>query len=383
MKYKPPIVVVGYDRPGSMERILGSLKGLKNISGVKLIISIDNKAPDNHPVRDIAEAYQWPFGEKEVIYQPESLGLRKHILQCAGFSQEYGSVIILEDDLFVSPYMYEYAVQALEYYGDDAKIGGISLYNQPVQEIAQYPFFPINDDSDVHFMQFPSSLGQTWTRDQWAEFKSWYDTDPDLDIIALPNYIRNWPVTSWKKYFCAFLVLRDKYFVFPGISFTTNFNDPGSNLKRRVNHEGQTMLRLFGQPYRFRSFVDSQVKYDVYLELDTATVKQFNPALSSYDFELDLYGTKDMENVKTPLVITSRPARNAIRGFRRAMKPHDMNIIFDLEGDELILCKKEDVVADRNIHVRRVSNYKYNYTRNILGLKTHMYNYYLKFLKRR
>ena len=61
------------------------------------------------------------------------------MLQCGDISYEYGSVIVLEDDLFVSPFFYKYAVEAQEFYRDDNRIGGISLYNQPRQEAEDGP----------------------------------------------------------------------------------------------------------------------------------------------------------------------------------------------------------------------------------------------------
>ena len=119
VKYKPAIVVVAYNRPHSLTRILSSLLRMKNATEVELVISIDNGAPDNFGVRDIAESFEWTFGEKKVFYQEEKLGLRKHIIKCADLSQKYCSVIILEDDLYVSPYFYDYAVHALNFYGND------------------------------------------------------------------------------------------------------------------------------------------------------------------------------------------------------------------------------------------------------------------------
>ena len=199
----------------------------------------------NNDVRGIAESFQWPFGEKEVRYQSEHLGLRKHILKCGDLSREFGSVIILEDDLYVSPYFYDYAVQALSYYNGDRNIGGISLYNQKIEEVTRYPFVPIEDDSDVYFLQFPSSWGQAWTKEHWEEFRAWYDTDPDLTDIAMPEFIKwKWPASSWKKYFCAYLVEKNRYFVFPRGSFTTNFNDPGTHLARAENCYFQFILHL-------------------------------------------------------------------------------------------------------------------------------------------
>jgi len=213
--FNPAIVVVAYNRPCSLLRLLSSLKHIKIDGEAPLIISIDNDEPNNLEVKDIAEKYTWPYGSKKVKYQERHIGLREHVLQCGDYASEFGSVIILEDDLFVSPFFYEYAIHALEYYNGDNQIGGISLYNQPVQNIVEYPFKALYDNSDVYFMQFPSSLGQAWTNTHWKEFRDWYASEPDLNRINIPAKILGWPKSSWKKYFCAFLLEKNKFFVFP------------------------------------------------------------------------------------------------------------------------------------------------------------------------
>lgn len=373
-RFHPVIVVVAFNRPRSLERILNSLLQVRYAEGVELIISIDNQAPNNYPVRDIAQRYEWPFGEKEVIYRSEHLGLRNHILKCGDLSEKYGSVIILEDDLFVSPYMYNYAVKALEYYDSDNNIGGVSLYHQPINEMVLLPFAPINDDSDVHFIQFPSSWGQAWTKKHWKKFREWYDEMPDISTIIHKN-ILSWPETSWKKYFAAYLISHNKYFVFPRYSFTTNFNDPGTHLKTLSNFEGQVHLRLFDGPYRFKKLSESYCVYDSTLELLPEKLKYLSSGLEDYDFEMDLYGLKDPRSISKPYMITSKPSRNPMKGYKRALKPHEMNIIFDLRGDEFSLCRKNDVLLDENNYDRKLADYKYFYTRNIPGWKLQTFNY--------
>ena len=273
MKHSPVIVIAAFNRPISLERLLFSLKNAKNISNARLIISIDNKEPENHNIRDMAGAFEWPFGEKEVIYHPSRLGLRAHILKCGDLTRIYDSVILLEDDLFVSPYFYEYSLQALEYYESDDRIGGISLYNYPYVDMSELPFMPINDDSDVYFMQFPSSLGQIWTSKHWERFRNWYDNDPDIHQVPIHKKVLSWPETSWKKYFCAYLVAEDKYFVYPRLSLTTNFNDPGTHERFQNDHRGQAPLRFFGAPYRFKGISESYCIYDSHYELSPDTVK--------------------------------------------------------------------------------------------------------------
>ena len=140
INYNPIICVVAFDRPNSLQRLLNSLLKSKNISDTKLIISIDNKAPENYNIVEIAKSFSWPFGEMEIIYQEQRLGLKEHILKCGDLSKIYGSVIILEDDLYVSPFFYNYSCQALNYYDNDSNIAGISLYSQPYEEITELPF---------------------------------------------------------------------------------------------------------------------------------------------------------------------------------------------------------------------------------------------------
>ncbi|MBN2481863.1 MAG: glycosyltransferase, partial [Bacteroidales bacterium] len=264
MKYSPVIVVVAFNRPESVERLLFSLKNAQKISNARLIISIDNNAPENYRVKDIADAFHWPFGEKEVIYQKERLGLRQHVLQCGDYAMQYGSVIILEDDLFVSPYFYDYTLQALDYYDRDPHIGGISLYNQTSEDVNDIPFNPINDNSDVYFVKFPSSWGQAWTKKQWEAFRIWYEKNQDISRVPIHDNIINWSAASWKKYFTAYMETTGKYFVFPRVSFTTNFNDPGTHKRKKMNFDGQTQLRLTDVDYRFKILSESYCIYDSY-----------------------------------------------------------------------------------------------------------------------
>ena len=373
MRYKPAIVVVAYNRPRSLERILYSLSKTQKINDVKLIISIDNNEPENLNVKEIAEKYNWPFGKKEVIYRKSRMGLRKHILECGDLSQKYGSVIVLEDDLFVSPYFYDYAVQALEFYENDQHINGISLYRYPYEDMTDLPFIPISDDSDVYFMQFPSSLGQAWSSNHWNNFREWLSKEPVLESIRISPQALSWPETSWKKYFNAFLVDSDTYFVFPRFSLTTNFNDPGTHKEMLINHKGQVSLLLTDRQYKFIEFSASNTKYDAHFELASDTVKKFCPELGEYDFEMDLYGLKLPDLIDTPYVITSKPSKKKIMGFKRALKPHDLNVLMNLKGEELVLCKKEDLLPFKNKYKKTLTDYLYYYDNYLNGIKFSVY----------
>lgn len=340
--YNPIIIVVGFNRVHSLQRILKSLVKGFYPSNTRLVISIDNNG-QNQNVAVLANDFIWAYGEKEVIHHPEHLGLRKHIIKCGDMIYDHGSAIILEDDLVVSPYFYKYAVNALNYYSNHNEIGGISLYNLPYTEALKQPFIPLKDDSDVYFKQVPSSLGQAWTIDQWDAFKKWYSTDPDIKSLrGLPPRVRaNWPESSWKKYFYGFLVEKNKYFVFPQNSFTSNFNDLGENMKK-ITSFGQMRLEIVDSKYKFKTLDESFNVYDAYSEIIPDRLKILQPKLKDYDFEVDLYNKKEV--FEKEYILTSKFCKNKTMNFGRAMKPIEMNIINEIAGDVISLAKSEDVV---------------------------------------
>ena len=78
--HHPAIVVVTYNRPDSLKRLLGSLSKARYPDGVPLVISIDGGDSHEEEVVKIAGEFPWPHGKKEVICHEKNLGLRKHIL---------------------------------------------------------------------------------------------------------------------------------------------------------------------------------------------------------------------------------------------------------------------------------------------------------------
>ena len=281
--------------------------------------------------------------------------------------------------MYVSPYFYDYAIQALSFYDEDEKISGISLYGQPIEDIHDKPFAPLYDDSDVFFLQFPSSWGQAWTEKHWQFFREWLEVNPDISSLPIHKHILSWPESSWKKYFIAYMQATNKFFVFPRFSITTNFNDPGTHNVRLTDFNRQTQLQISECKYRFKNLFDSYCHYDSHFELFPETIKRFSNYLKTYEFEVDLYGTKDLSQFNKPYVITSRPVKSYLSGYARALKPHDMNVILELEGKELFLCRKEDVLPIKNKPLKELSDYKYFYSSIIIGKKAFLYEHLSKY----
>ncbi len=359
----PVIVVVAYNRLNSLKRLLGSLEKAHYPENTRLLISIDS-AYNNPDVVNCAREFEWISGEKEVITHSENMGLKKHIISCGDLTQKYGSVIILEDDLFVSPFFYDYAVQALEYYHEDEEISGIGLFNyRHIEKIKPEPFNPVVDNSDVYFIQYACSSGQLWSQRQWGAFRKWYDPSPVInDIAEMPKHVMYWPERSWKKYFIAYLISHKRFFVYPRVSLTSNFDDVGTN-RSLSTFEVQSILLLERKSFSFKTVRDSLAVYDAHFEILPEKLLIFNKNLQAYDFAVDLYGNKVPSRINKDFLITTKKCKSYVLSYSRSLRPHEMNLIMNVKGNDIFLCNKSELVKpDKKDRINSfVSNFNYHY----------------------
>ncbi len=336
----PVIIVIAFNREKSLQRLLQSLtKAHYPKENITLHISIDGS--NNLKVKALAEQFEWKFGEKVIDLKNENLGLYKHVLECGELTGKYGEIIVLEDDLVVAPGFYQYAVNAQKFYTDDDRIAGISLFTYPVEENNFYPFQPVIDDSDVHFIQVASSWGQSWNAQQWSGFKKWLIENPKGNEAILPEYILNWGNNSWKKHFINYMIDTDRYFVFPNTAYSTNFEEVGTHATQTGYF--QVPLNLgFSKP-RFKPLKESNSVYDVYFELTSNVAKRILPWISDYNFDVDLYGKKPIDIFEKEYVLTIRNGVKPVRSYGASMQPLIQNVIFENEGNDIVLIKKTNL----------------------------------------
>lgn len=329
-----PIVIVAYNRPKSLLRLLRSINNANYPSKeIDLIISID-KAENNEEVLEIANNFIWEYGKKLVKYNEINLGLRKHILKCGDISKKYGSVIILEDDLYVSSNFYNYSLQALKFSDDKNYVGGISLYNHMINVHNREFFIPIEDGYDNWFFQFASSWGQAWSKLQWENFKEWYSKNQELKSRKnIPTNVSSWSDKSWLKFYIAYLIKENKYFIYPKISLTTNFSDAGTHVGKDGTGFQVPLAHLKNKEYQFSNLKISNSVYDAFYENQTLHAYL---SLNKEEVCIDLYAykPKPMERYWLTTKILDYKVLNS---FGRSLKPIDMNIIENIKGEEIFL----------------------------------------------
>ena len=369
-----PIVVVAYNRIESLKRILGSLLQGEYPENAPLIISIDRG--DNQDVLSYAQSFSWPFGEKQVLYQQENLGLKRHILQCGGLTQSHDGIILLEDDLYVSPDFYRYALECLEFVKGKDQIAGVALYNHRLSQLTDKIFEPLDDGYDNWYFQYACSWGQMWTKEQWSLFSNWLERNADYDFGAspkIPGHIKEWGKNSWLKYYIAYTIETNRFFLYPRVARTTCFSDAGVNFAIKTGLF-QVPLAQGGRrdTLRLSEIPESRAVYDAWMEN-----LWLRKALDRENLCVDLYGAKECFEGKDYVLTASRiQGAELLQTYGREMRPQEWNVLAKVPGEELRLYRlgpdarkipptAQERGADVAYHIRGIT---YPYKKVILSL---------------
>ena len=351
------IVTIGYNRKISLKRLVDSLL-ISNIKqNVDLIMSIDKS--NVNEVVEYAETVEWKYGKKIIKTFPTNLGLKKHVLTCGNYLNEYNydAIIVLEDDVVVAPGFLNYACQAVEKYKDDTNIAGISLYTHTWNLNLRRPFVPIKREFDAYFLQYAQSWGQIWMKKQWNDFYNWYIEKKyeSIDKSQIPKNVLDWDEKSWLKYHIEYCIDRNKYFVYPYYSLTTNFDDAGTHVEKNSTRMQVPMDLSTNKQYILPDFYDCNIKYDAFFEnTDLYNVL----GISAKDLEIDLYGIKEVNTEKRYLLSTKQLNFKIIRSFGLQLKPQELNIYSNINGNDIFLydlSNKETNKFDKDLAIRTIN----------------------------
>lgn len=361
------IVVNAYNRPASLQRLLGSLLRADLPDGTDLLIDIDGGG--DPAVRRLAEALDWPGGEKIIRAHDKNLGLVEHFLHCGGLTRDLGDIVYLEDDLAVSRQFVHFSLQALAAYRDDDRIAGISLNRLAINGYTQHRYVPLPDEGDVFFAQIFWYQGQAFNPAMWERFEMWWENDrrpitpqDGLHPLFLPH-------PRWENDFfpetMLYLQYTGRFFAFPRESHTTQFGDPGTHFHRRTGVY-QVPLQHLRDRFRFKGLDASRAVYDSFLEI---LPDRLAGSLPGYSFDVDLNGTRPRGAFRAPLALTTRPVRRAEMGFGLQMRPPELNVIDQTPGAAIRLARVEDVRFDRLAELATAARLDRYHNPNRIGLR--------------
>ncbi len=173
MQNLAPIALFVYNRPEHTRRTLSYLQKNLLADESRLFIFSDaaKTEEDKAKVEQVRQLIKETTGFKsvKVTLRKENMGLANSII--GGVTQlvnEYGKVIVFEDDLLSSPYTLQYFNEALTKYVNEEKVMhiGAYMYNLANKSLHQTFFF---------------RAATSWGWATWA--RAWKDFEPDVDVL--------------------------------------------------------------------------------------------------------------------------------------------------------------------------------------------------------
>lgn len=242
-----PIVVFGFNRPDALKNTISSLLRNKEAKDSDLFVYVDGprigKEGEREKVEEVKEYVKSISGFKSLRYTfaEKNKGLADSII--GGVSDvinQYGKVIVLEDDLVLMPNFLNFMNQGLEFYENNQSVMSVCGYTCKVNAPKDYLH-------DAYFFTRSSSWGWGTWKDRWEKV-DWKLDDWDSvvanrnafvssqgsDVFKMLSDCKHGKNHSWAIRFCYAQFVLKRLSVFPVKSLVDNegFGGDGTNCKR-------------------------------------------------------------------------------------------------------------------------------------------------------
>jgi hypothetical protein len=182
-----PIALFAYRRPSHTKRVLDALARCPEFRESALHIYCDGPR-DPHTARAVEEvravAQAFDHSHKVIRCAEHNQGLANSIVSgVTELCESFGRVIVVEDDVLVSPAFLTYMNRALDAYSDNARVMTVNGY--------VYGRLPLNGDSRASFIPFTHPWGwATWHR-AWRRYDAsaahWHQLRTDRELAQRFN----------------------------------------------------------------------------------------------------------------------------------------------------------------------------------------------------
>ena len=242
-----PIVLFVYNRPMHVQQTVEALKQNRLSEQSELFIFSDAPRTEaqEEKVKEVRRYIHQITGFKSVkiVERKTNFGLARSVIEgVSKVIQDYGRVIVLEDDLQVSPYFLDFMNSALDTYENEDKVMHISGYMFPIGDL---------DLPETFFLRGASCWGwATWAK-AWKMFES--DTKNLLDAIRakklehefdmqgtvgytnMLEHQLNGDVDSWAVRWYASVFLNEGNCLHPAQSLVNNIGHDGTGVHCGTN----------------------------------------------------------------------------------------------------------------------------------------------------
>ena len=263
-----PIALFTYNRPDKTQRVLESLMQNKEAKDSELFIFSDG--PKNEKAFEGVKANREylhslknsfnssnresaAFQSTTIIEREKNWGLANSLI--AGITDiinKYGRVIVVEDDLILSPYFLKFMNDGLEKYKDEDKVSSITAFVPDVKE--ELP--------ETYFLSFFHCWGwATWKRAwellekdprpllrkiKWKKNK--FDVGGSFGNYGLLYLQKIGAIDSWYIRLYASFFIADKLTLFPKKSLVTNEGQDGNGTHSKTEENSPFRVIYYDNP---------------------------------------------------------------------------------------------------------------------------------------
>lgn len=237
-----PIILFTYNRPNHTQQVIDSL--LNNPLAKNSDIFIYSDAPKNQEAQkkvDEVRSYIHSitgFKNITIIEREKNLGLADNIINgVTNIINQYKRVIVLEDDIVVSPVFLDYMNNALNHYEQEKKVWCISAWNYPLDPN------PIKDDT--FFWRIPHCWGWATWDDRWKYYRrdiQWVEENftkqaiRDINLDGSENFWNHFllnkqnKIKTWAIFWYLIAYKRQALTLMPKYSYVKQIGFDGSGI---------------------------------------------------------------------------------------------------------------------------------------------------------
>ena len=238
MKNFSPIVLFVYNRPRHTQQTIEALQKNELASESDLIIYSDeaktvNEQENVDKVRLYIEQIDI-FNKITIIKREKNWGLANNIIDgVTKVVDQYGKIIVIEDDIVTSPYFLKYMNEALDFYKDKNKVWHISGWNYPIAT---------NELSDVFLWRVMNCWGWATWKDRWNFFEKdsdrvikdfskqdikKFNLDDSENFFKQVSWNKEKKINSWAVYWGITIFKKNGLCLNPAQSFVENIGNDG------------------------------------------------------------------------------------------------------------------------------------------------------------
>ena len=277
-----PIVLFVYNRPKHTEQTLEALGANELAKDSILYVFCDGPKIDATSetlqkiatVRKIVEERKW-CKEVILIQRETNLGLASSIV--AGVSQivnEYGKVIVLEDDILTSRYFLYFMNANLDLYAADKRVYAIGACN----------FYGIKNRRNSFFLQIPDTWGWATWKDRWEKFepsarklqerlennvqaKYIFNCYNSFDYSGMLNNQIEGKIDSWGIRWQAAVALNNGLVLYPSPSLTNHLKSANNEATHQLEEVSPKLMNRIPKITRIALEVKKSSKKQVIITL--------------------------------------------------------------------------------------------------------------------